>query len=77
MGTRAHRGGTTRRFDGMKADVGALARPPFAGITCLGTTLGPVPLSDPPALAEQTFVPMADGVRLATDVYLPHAVPRS
>lgn len=55
----------------MTVEAGALARPPFAGLTCLGTVPGPVPISDVPAHAEQTFVPMADSVRLATDVYLP------
>jgi len=51
--------------------AGMLARPPYAGLTCLGETPGPVPLGETPALAEQLIVPARDGVRLATDVYLP------
>ncbi len=54
----------------------ALARPPFAGLTCLGETPGPVPLSEVPEHADQTFVSMADGVRLATDIYLPRRAGR-
>lgn len=51
--------------------TGALARPPFAGSTLLGEAPGPVPVGDVPAHTEQALVRTFDGVRLATDVYLP------
>jgi putative CocE/NonD family hydrolase len=44
---------------------------PFAGLSVLGEAPGPVPIGDVPEHAAQTLVEMADGVRLATDVYLP------
>lgn len=49
----------------------ALARPPYAGLTCLGDMPGPVPLGATPEHADEVFVTAPDGVRLATDVYLP------